>query len=99
MKHDTPLPEVAHHLSLHSARILGGQAGAVQQAVLSDVRAFVVYLEEQGVSMDTVTYEVVLDAFVAKSITASAHLVHLYRRLQYVHQAAQELVENTRMQA
>ena len=64
MKADTPLTEVAHHLSPEGAGALGAFPPEIQVATLTQLRRIIVFWEEHEVHLDPIAYQAAVDAVV-----------------------------------
>lgn len=77
MKPETPLPEVARHLPTKAAELLLSESPRIQEMVCTLIRDAVVFWEEQGVVLDPVAYQAVLNSLAAQNIVVSRRLVAL----------------------
>jgi len=98
MKPDTPIAEVALHLPAPAAALLSECDPAIQEAVLADVRTFVVTIEEGGATLDAIAYGVVLGGLVPMLLGYVTSAVGAHYRLQQAHQLAQQLANTTKPQ-
>jgi hypothetical protein len=75
MNQDTPLEEVAAHLPAEAAEYLLPFPPGIQRVVLGQLRIVVAYWEGRGLTMDPITYEIVITSIIALSVQGlSAHL-------------------------
>lgn len=79
MTPDTPLTEVAAHLPAETAALLLEHEPEVQSAVLTQVRAVVVFWETQRYVFDPIAYEGILRAFVPTLAPLYAEVLRLER--------------------
>jgi hypothetical protein len=70
MNYDTPLPEVAHHLPVAAARMLGVEHPVVQESTLVHIRSLVSFMEEEGVELDPIQYTKILECLTVFTIEA-----------------------------
>lgn len=77
MKPDTPLTEVAAHLPREAAGHLSNYNPNVQTAVLTQVRALVVFWEARGYAFDPIAYEGLLNGVVPTLAPIFAEVVRL----------------------
>jgi hypothetical protein len=79
LKPDTPLAEVARHLPTKAADHLLKEDAFVQEMVCTLIRDAVVFWEEQGVVLDPMAYQAVLNSLVAQSVGVVRNLERLVR--------------------
>lgn len=64
MTPDTPLTEVAHHLSREGAGALSAFPIEIQVSTLTQLRTIIVFWEEHEVRLDPIAYQAAVDAVV-----------------------------------